>query len=79
MRIEKDKTLVARLKPEFAESRIALTPDERVTLKRALSICEEAGALASKIFAEEGLDDCGNNSFEWARIYLAEALADSVI
>ena len=76
MRIARDRSIIARLKPEFTDDAIQLTANERDILEKALAICSEAGQLQTKIDSDAQIDDCQNNSFEWARIYLAEALND---
>ena len=73
MKIAIEDSLIATLKPEWAERTVQLTQAEKATLRVALQICAEAGELQAKINQAQEIP-AENNDYEWARIYLADIL-----
>ena len=74
MKIVVEDSLVARLKPEYAERHVLLTPTEKAVLYSAKLICQKAGELQAAINRAERIPD-DYNDFEWARIYLADCVS----
>lgn len=63
-----------RIKPEYAERQVQLSPAEKSILHDALLICEKASELQAAINRLESVPD-EYNDFEWARIYLADIMS----
>ena len=77
MKLVTEATLATRLKPEYAERHIALTPDEIAILEQAITICEKAQELESEINRLAGdSDERYESDYAWAEIYLTSILRE---
>lgn len=72
-RIHKDQSLVALLKPDYAEDKVVLSSVERRILEKALAICEKTSQLQQQL-NERTFTPPEFDSFGWAEIYLREVL-----